>query len=225
MFTDLSLGFALGLAGSLHCVQMCGPLVAAMGAPQRGTRARSAVASGAYHAGRVLTYTLLGTVGGLFGQSLSLMTGWQQAAAILAGLLMIVAGVLMFGRFENPSFVQIAPAGSFTRTVSRLFASTCPQTRFLTGMLLGLLPCGMIYAALLKALGTGDALRGAVTMLGFGVATSLPLLGLSMLSDSWIRSISAYGTKLTACAVVVMGIALIWRGMIPVTLASQLHHH
>jgi len=64
--------FLLGLAGSLHCAAMCGPLVLAITAARRqnpaepGTRFNQGemIHSFAYHGGRLVTYSFLGAVSG-----------------------------------------------------------------------------------------------------------------------------------------------------------------
>jgi sulfite exporter TauE/SafE len=226
LWTDLSLGFALGVAGGMHCVQMCGPLAIAVTAPLHASPPPiRTLAVGAYHAGRILTYSFLGAAAGLLGRSITELAMWKSTAALVAGILMVLAGVVMFGIFRRPALVQIEERGWLSRTAGRMLLSTSAAVKLGTGMLLGLLPCGLIYAALLKAMGTGEWLAGAATMAGFGIATSLPLLGMGLVSGVWMRKHAALGMKLTAIAIVLMGVILVWRGLNPVTVASHLHHH
>ena len=83
---DTSVGFGLGLIGSIHCAQMCGPVVLAysmaMG-PQ--PPARMALAHGSYNAGRILTYSALGAVAGALGHAMCLagkLAGIENTAAM-----------------------------------------------------------------------------------------------------------------------------------------------
>ncbi|MBL8228872.1 MAG: sulfite exporter TauE/SafE family protein [Bryobacterales bacterium] len=226
MWTDLSLGFALGMAGSLHCAQMCGPLAVAVTAPLHpAPQAIRSAAIGAYHSGRILTYACLGAAAGLAGKSITEIALWRNTAALVAGVLMVLAGVAMFGLFRRPALIQIGERNWLSRTAGRMLLSTSVGVKLGTGMLLGLLPCGLVYAALLKAMGTGDWAGGALTMAGFGAATSLPLLGMGLVSGVWMRKHAALGMKLTAVAVVLMGAMLVWRGLNPVTVACHLHPH
>ena len=66
---EFSVVFSFGLAGGLHCAQMCGPLVLAYSLPLRGGAMRAHLA---YNAGRIATYTLLGAVAGAVGQAIRL---------------------------------------------------------------------------------------------------------------------------------------------------------
>ena len=83
---DFSINFALGLAGSLHCVQMCGPIVLSFGLPLANwARPRQAAGHILYHSGRIATYSLLGAVAGTFGNTLSALAPYQNAASLTAG--------------------------------------------------------------------------------------------------------------------------------------------
>ncbi len=116
--------FTLGLVSSLHCVQMCGPIVlsysVALDQVRTGAgRAPGSLLSGhlAYNAGRILTYSALGAAAGLAGKTVGLigrLAGVTSALAIVGGVLMLMAGLVMFGAFPA---VQ-AFGGSFFRITS-----------------------------------------------------------------------------------------------------------
>src|SRR4051812_48108049 len=80
-------GFSLGLAGSLHCIGMCGPLALALPVHQLA-RQRQVIAVILYNAGRVITYTLLGAVLGWAGRGISI-AGFQQVFSISLGAIML----------------------------------------------------------------------------------------------------------------------------------------
>ena len=77
--------FVFGLVGSLHCLGMCGPLVMAI--PQS-----SGIKAIAYHFSRILAYTIMGGVMGLFGKGLNI-AGFQQGISVLSGVLIILFGL------------------------------------------------------------------------------------------------------------------------------------
>ena len=162
--TTLVTGMIFGAVGSLHCVGMCGPLVLTMGRglrrPSRRAQLQHALT---YHAGRVLTYVVLGSMAGLVGETLSTW-GLGRALAITAGLLLLLAafGSVVPRRLRGWG---AAPAALATRACamagrwSRLHSVAGPA---LAGAANGLLPCGLVYSALLTAaaMGTDSERRG-----------------------------------------------------------------
>jgi hypothetical protein len=229
--------FTLGLVSSLHCMQMCGPIVlshsVALDQVKTGAgRAPGSLLFGhfAYNAGRILTYSLLGAAAGLAGKTVGLigrLAGVTSALAIIGGVLMLVAGLVMFGAFPavqtfGGSFFRIT--SRFLRPLSSLLASPKAGRRFLLGLALGFLPCGLIYAALLRALATGSALWGAATMAAFGAGTAGALLAVGIFSSAIRRRFNQWGTQLAAVSVMAMGALLIVRGTMPGILAGA-HAH
>jgi hypothetical protein len=178
-----------GLASGLHCVGMCGGIVAAfatrrvvpIAAAARG--ARQWRRQLAFNAGRVLTYALGGAAAGALGGAAQLMQGalpvqlvlfvLAQGVLILAGLYLLGAGRLL-ARFESagaPLWRRVQPAAA------RLAAAPGPRAAALAGMLWGLLPCALVYAALATATLAGGPVQGALAMLAFGAGTLPWLLG------------------------------------------------
>ena len=211
-WTDLPLVFALSLLASLHCAQMCGPIVLSLSLTDP-TRTSAVF----YNAGRILTYTLLGALAGLIGKSFSLLgrlAGIEEAAALVCGILMVIAGVIMFGLLRSPRLIQIAPI----RRAGKLLNRPGIAARFGLGTLLGFLPCGLIYAALLKSMSAGSAATGAANMLVFGLGTSVPLLALGLFSSTLLRWFGKHSAPIAATGVLLMGAALIWRGLKPICL-------
>lgn len=230
--------FALGLVSSLHCAQMCGPIVLAYSMADEqlvqinGTRRvlPQAMSHVAYNSGRILTYSLLGAVAGVLGHTLGLLgriAGVATALALVAGGLMVVVGLVML-RIVPASLLGsrlfTVPA-RFMKPLGGLLSSPRVSRRFLLGLALGFLPCGLIYAALLKAMAAGSALDGALTMLAFGLGTAGALLAIGLFSSAIRGPVSRWGSQLAALSVTAMGALLIWRGMMPPMIAMGPHCH
>jgi sulfite exporter TauE/SafE len=179
--TLLPVAFTVGLLSGLHCVGMCGGIMGALtfGLPQevRGNGARLWWFLLTYNAGRLISYTLAGTLFGLFGAGLFvalepwLGQGWPQR---LAALVMIVIGLYLAGwlpqligleRIGLPLWRRLGPIASRLMPVRRL------SVALLYGLIWGWLPCGLVYAMLVIAAGQASALTGALVMLVFGLGT------------------------------------------------------
>lgn len=176
-------GFALslflaGLGGSaMHCVGMCGPFVLGQamvdaehaGAGRYGEWQRLAGAALApYHLGRLTTYTVLGAIAG----GATALFASTAAFAWLAGCLLVAGAALMLTQAFGLALVSVAPqAGLIQRLAAPLTSSRRPAARYGLGVVLGFLPCGLIYGALGAAAGTGSMLQGALGMAAFSLGT------------------------------------------------------
>jgi sulfite exporter TauE/SafE len=173
---NCSVAFLLGLLGSLHCAAMCGPLQLALPMPPGGA-GRVMAGRLIYQVGRSVTYGMLGVIGGMIGKSVYL-AGLQRWLSITLGLA-VFAGFLVSHR--------LAISAPVTRFVLKLKSAMSAQLRQrgfrslgLLGMLNGLLPCGLVYAALAGAIAQGDWLAGGVYMLIFGLGTWPMMFALSL---------------------------------------------
>lgn len=213
--TSLLAVFVAGLLGGVHCAGMCGGIVSALAltAPNRTLKgiqvvgvnadgsARAApsllelsplLQNGLYNAGRLLTYITLGFFAGSVGSVstwfVSVYPLQQIGLASSSGVLVFIGCYVMglswpvraIERLGVPIWQRVRPLA-----VQQL-ARSGVVNRMLTGALWGLVPCGMVYAVLVAAIASGDALRGALLMLAFGLGT-LPNLLLLGLSASWLQ--------------------------------------
>jgi sulfite exporter TauE/SafE len=194
--------FLLGLISGAHCLQMCGPIVLVIG-PRRESQL-------AYHAGRILTYTFLGALAGAAGHgvaALGQLAHLTSGARIVSGAAMILAGILMVGILPSSGLITIRRPGRFTRVAARLLGT--PHGKFFAGLALGFLPCGLIYAALLKAMDAATPAAGALTMLAFGLGTAMALAALgfaSVFARPWVNRLAPY-------SVMIAGAVLLYRGL------------
>ena len=210
---DISVPFGLGVVSSLHCAQMCGPIVLSYSMGGRGTTASHLC----YNCGRLTTYAFLGAVAGQTMGLMGQLAGIQQAAAIVSGILMIIAGVFMTGSVPTQRLVQLDRTGIsklFSRTIGRLILAPGALSKLWLGLAMGFLPCGLLYAALLKAASTGSAISGAASMVAFGAGTAGALLGLGLFSSVVGFRLGRWSNAIASASVVLMGIVLLWRGWV-----------
>src|SRR5262245_42502309 len=164
--------FLAGLGGSrLHCVGMCGPFVLGQvvaDAEHAGSygewRRLAGAALAPYHLGRVTTYSALGA---LAGGATALFSATEAFAWASAVLLVLGAGFLLLQAFGLAMHVDSPFGSAVVRLATPLSASSRSLARYGLGIVLGFLPCGLIYGALGVAAGTGSAWRGALAMGAF----------------------------------------------------------
>jgi len=165
--------FLSGLAGSLHCVAMCGGFAATVSS--RGTGAA------AWYLGRLTTYALLGALAGAVGHVIP-GPAWLPAAVamvLLCWFALAIAGLVPEPRVRVPGVWKAGIALANREGLG---------SRFLFGMTTGLLPCGLVYAALALPVALGTPLAGALAMLAFGLGTVPALATLSLALRKVLRS-------------------------------------
>jgi sulfite exporter TauE/SafE len=168
---SLAGGAALGLASSLHCIGMCGGIAVLFGYSPGGCGAAAAGREQALlHGGRIASYALLGAAAGSLGSAAlgGIEAGSGQAllrwaAAVSLGWM----GLVTAGIAPAPALL-VHGAGTGRWRMRLMLHLPPPARRMAGGVLWGLLPCGMVYGALLYAMFAGTALGGALVMLGFG---------------------------------------------------------
>ncbi len=194
---DLLLITILGFLGSFgHCFGMCGPLTVAFSLSHQQEKSdwRQQVK---FHAllnlGRMLSYTLVGAgIGALgsvlveSGQLAGIGSDFRRWIAIITGVMLIWFGL---GQVK-PNFLPRIPvlhpllqAGLHNRLSAgmvQLSLQTKWWTPALLGMTWGLMPCGFLYAAQIKAAETGNLWMGSATMLAFGLGTLPTMLGVGV---------------------------------------------
>ena len=216
---DLITALVAGLAGSLHCIGMCGPLATV------GCRARFAAShprspgglrGGKFQipllfvAGKFLSYSLLG-----------LVAGWLGAVLIGSGLIGRTTGVLSIaGGVLMIILIIISRIGLWTgRTASLSVYIARSALKFgtkaplLLGVAAALLPCGLLYAMVARSAAAGEAWHGMALMQAFGLGTTPALLGLGLLLR-WIpQKWNRFGPVLGEIILIITAAILIWRGL------------
>lgn len=200
-------GIILGLLGSLHCAVMCGPIALALPIGRSGKYTSHLL----HQSGRVVTYAILGALVGTLGAGIS-FAGWQQPLSIAVGILLL-AGLLS----KWPTLLNWKPYRTFYGSLQKQFSAKLrggsPHRFLITGMINGLLPCGLVYAALISSMGTGTTINGIMMMVGFGIGTG-PLLLVIGWSGSFLHDRLKGKVRFAIPVVVsIMALFFILRGM------------
>ena len=202
----------LGLGTSLHCLGMCGPIAFSLGLGGED-RVNFTFKNLTYQLGRVTTYATLGAILGAIGQGIS-FAGFQKYLSIIVGLLMIAMVLLPKNLSTNSSNRLI---GGFLLKLKSSLGTFIRRkdygSLYLTGILNGFLPCGMVYIALAAALGVGNIAGSALFMALFGLGT-IPLMFLAVMFGSVLSvNIRNQILKFIPIITVVIGVLFILRGL------------
>jgi sulfite exporter TauE/SafE len=207
--------FLSGFLGSLgHCLGMCGPLVLMLGVQVKHQQRAAWVVHALYHASRIVVYAILGTVIGGIGSLLGLGSRINFMAGItstILGLGVILLGLGYLGWL--PLRGLDTPDEWFGRLFGKLLKRGGISGILLLGALNGLLPCGLVYSALLLSASGGSLLRGMLGMLVFGIGTFPALivvgLGAGALSARFRQTLTRFAGGLMMIA----GLQLLLRGL------------
>ena len=219
----VSLGAALvaGLAGSGHCLAMCGGVAGALA--MRGNAAGTGVGTRTAHAlvynvSRVASYAVAGALAGLLGRALLAaidVASLAVALRVVAGAIMIAAaGRLLFGwRLLDP--LEAAGARLWRRVApwasGRARASGSLGGAIALGLAWGWLPCGLTYSMLLLAATTASTATGALVMAAFGLGTLPSMLTATLAFDRAARALAARASLRNVAGALLMAFG-VWTG-------------
>ncbi len=214
MQTTLALtALIMGLAGGPHCVAMCGAACAGMG-QAAGERQKQALIS--FQFGRWLGYSLMRGLAAFSVQALGWLTVESAALRPVWSMLHVAAvvlGLLLMWQAKQPVWLDQS-AQKLWAKVRRFNAQWGKVAPLVVGLLWSLMPCGLLYSALMVAALTGNVLDGALTMacfaLGSGVSLGLApwmLLQLQKIGDC------AWGIRLAGFALAVTSGWGLWLGL------------
>ena len=204
MTAELTLlaALAIGLAGSPHCLGMCGGIAGSLGvATANGAAGQRWLLALCYNVGRVGSYTAMGAgvalLVGLLGIGIS-RPEWAAILRVTTGLVLLAVAAHLLVDWSGLRRIEIIGA--------RLWRFVAPHARRLLpvrtaggalalGALWGWLPCGLVYTVLLAAALSGDAVVGGGIMLAFGLGTLPAMTGVAVLGQSLNRWRNATGPR------------------------------
>lgn len=207
------LAFTLGLMSSLHCVGMCGPIALALPVHQRSALGKLGGILW-YNIGRSSTYALLGMLLGGVGSGLRL-AGLQSGLSIATGVVMLAAVAYSsrwLDQLGTPSFLQ-KNISYLKQQLGALLRKRSTSAMLFLGMLNGLLPCGLVYIALISSVATGSLWQGALYMFLFGMGTLPAMSTVAFSKNIFSLALRQRARRLMPVLVAVTGIVLIARGL------------
>ena len=176
--------FMAGLVGGFtHCVTMCGPFVLSQTKNLEKPRQAALVS---YHLGRITTYTiiavLLASVLNLAFLFLPIRSFIVAPILFVAGLVFLVTAFPSLGKlFPWAVSVRLAlPYKWLTSLYEILSQHNTFAGKYMLGVLLGFMPCGLIVSALIAAATASSVWGAAMAMVAFGVGTMPALISVAL---------------------------------------------
>jgi uncharacterized protein len=217
MLLDLFLVACLGFLGSFgHCAGMCAPIAIAFSLSQNRS-------SWHFHfllnCGRIISYTLVGAIIGGFGSLLISGIGspFRQGMSVFTGLILIWLGISQIQPFALPQLPIFHPLlnaklhDRWQKLMIQISQRLFWWTPLALGTIWGLIPCGFLYTAQIKAAETGNAWQGAATMCCFGLGTMPTLVLLAIFSNRLSRDRQSQLFQLGGWITLTIGILTIFR--------------
>lgn len=161
--------FLFGFLGSFHCAGMCGPIALAV---QKSRNEKPVRGKLFYNFGRIITYSILGILMGVFGRSLSFV-GFQKTISIISGVaIVLIAGVpLINSHFKPFNSLFYNLTSRLKKVLQKLFKSRSDFSMLGIGIANGILPCGFVYLALGASLAMNSIFGSMAYMALFGLGT------------------------------------------------------
>lgn len=202
-----------GLISSLHCIGMCGPIAMMLPVDQKNP-SKKALQVLIYHLGRLTSYGILGLAFGLLGRGFY-MAGIQQQLSIAVGVGMIVLAVVPEKILANYNFSK-----PVYRLISRIksslgaqFKRKTPDAFFTIGLFNGLLPCGLVYAALFGSIAMQNVTLGIAYMILYGLGTIPMMSAVVYVSSLLSMPFRSQLQRVVPIVTVVIGLLFVLRGM------------
>lgn len=206
----------LYILGNLHCFGMCGPLVMLIGKhPYRLL----------YFLGRLLSFTLVGTIAGELGEVLGVVLkayNISAATSFIFGGAIFLLGFYSIMGWQFPGYKLF---GNRVKGVERLLSSLImgqrPWSTFLFGFFTVALPCGQTMIVFSACALSASALSGMINGFLFALLTS-PSLFLAMHAHLFLKRLKNYYNLLTGVCAMVVGLMALCRGFAEVEVIPHL---
>ena len=202
-----------GLISSFHCIGMCGPIAMMLPVDHKNP-SKKALQILTYHLGRLTAYGSLGLIFGILGRGFYLV-GLQQTISITVGILMILIVVIpekIFAKynFSRPIYQLISKVKT---ALGSQFKRKSADALFTIGFLNGLLPCGLVYAALFGAIAMQNVALSISYMLLYGLGTIPMMSAVVYVSNFLSFPVRNKLQKVIPIVSVIIGTLFILRGL------------
>ena len=228
LFSLVWTALIMGLVGGPHCLVMCAapcsvvtaakPIGGGQPIAVHGLQKRQWLRTSLFHLGRIAAYALLGGIAAVAMESLAWLTS-QTTALQRLWMLMHVAvmawGLAMVVQARQPAWLERAGRSVWARVQPLV---TAPGGSLAAGFAWALMPCGLLYSAVLVAALSGGAWQGALSMAAFAVGGAVWLLAgpwLWQLGQSHVNALRArWGTRVAGLMLIGVASWALWMDLV-----------
>ena len=210
MISELPITLAavlFGLAGSTHCIGMCGGIAGSV-ALSSGGKAGQPVFLLAFNLGRLLSYALAGLLVGQLGHLLSEGQSLGLVLRTFAATVMIVMGLYIAQWWQGAAYLERV-GQLLWRHIQPWTGKLLPADRLwkclLLGGLWGWLPCGLVYTTLIwSGTAASSPWHSGFLMLLFGLGTLPAMMTTSLLASQLRQLLQRRGVRQAAGGLVIL---------------------
>ena len=176
---DIMAAFIIGLAGSGHCLGMCGGIVSALSLGSSEANSsfsfQRLLNQLMYNIGRITAYLVIAVIfSSLLLVSIETYSALLIPLRTFSGVILVLMGLYLVGR--STLILKLENLGrSFWHKIQPFAKRILPIRRLhhapLAGFLWGWLPCGLVYSSVIWVSSTGHPIHAAWLMLFFGLGT------------------------------------------------------
>ena len=208
----------MGLAGGPHCVAMCGAACAGLGRAQPNQSTR---ALWTFLFGRLLGYSAMGALAAASMQGLGWLSVHSAALRPVWTLFHVAAavlGLMLMWQARQPVWLENSARKVWhgVRSMTgQLKGGAALAPIGLLGFLWALLPCGLLYSALLVAAMTSSILQGAGVMALFALSS-----GVSLMAGPWLllrlrgQGSGQWAIRIAGLALLASSVWALWMGLV-----------
>lgn len=214
MQTSMAISACLmGLVGGPHCVAMCGAACAGI---SRAAGAQGGVALWTFQLSRTVGYGLMGAFAAGSVQGLAWFganTGVLRPVWTMLHVAAFVFGLALILMARQPAWVDDL-AQRVWRKAKPVLSVLGKRAPIVLGVGWALMPCGLLYSALLVASLSGSVFDGALVMVAFAAGTSVALT-----AGPWLLlrvrggASGAWGIRLAGVALAATSGWALWMGV------------
>lgn len=211
--------FFMGLAGSGHCIAMCGGIASSL---QFAIEDKSKAQQYAllYNIGRLLSYSLCGAlVGGISSIFAQQSNDFSLFLSFLSAIFMVLVGLYIMRLAASLNWLERFGKYAIWQHIFKLNKYLLPlnskKKALAYGALWGWLPCGLVYSALTWAITTQSATSGSLFMASFAMGTLPAMIGLGFAAQtlkSWLNN---------SIIRIILGNILVFYGLYLLTIATK----